>query len=136
MIKEGDANIFTVGIGGAAGDGVREAGSNLGLLLADLGYAVYMSFTYPSLIRGGHNFARISFSKEKIWCDYSQLDVLIALNAETVELHKNELNLDSHVFSEESLPMTASAKEIGAPAIARNSMALGAPCYLPDLPQA
>lgn len=92
MLKDPHSDIFTVGIGGAAGDGVREAGSNLGLLLRDLGYEVYLSFTYPSLIRGGHNFVRISFSKEKVWNDHSKLDTLIALNEETIQLHKSELN--------------------------------------------
>ena len=65
-MKTSHEKVFTVGIGGAAGDGVRESGVTLGNILAELGYECYFSFTYPSLIRGGHNFARISFSKEKI----------------------------------------------------------------------
>ena len=86
MPKDFHGDIFTVGIGGAAGDGVREAGQSLGALLCDLGYEVYISFSYPSLIRGGHNFSRLSFSKEKVWCDHDKLDVLIALNEETIQI--------------------------------------------------
>lgn len=148
MLKDPHVEIFTVGIGGAAGDGVREAGSNLGLLLRDLGYEVYMSFTYPSLIRGGHNFARVSFSKEKVWNDHSKLDTLIALNEETIQLHRSELNENAVVFADSfeqantqalganavALPMQSSIKELDAPAISRNSVALGALCYLLDLP--
>lgn len=148
MLKDPYSDIFTVGIGGAAGDGVREAGSNLGLLLRDLGYEVYMSFNYPSLIRGGHNFARISFGKEKVWCDHSKLDVLIALNEETIKLHKAELNPNAVVFADNfeqddlnnlgsnalMLPMFLSSKELGALPITRNSVALGALCCLLDLP--
>lgn len=147
-------DVITIGIGGAAGDGVREAGQSMGTMLTDLGYEVFISFTYPSLIRGGHNFSRISFSKEKIWSDHSKLDVLIALNEETVKLHESEMNPDSVIFAdafeardmekvgenagEEKvsrvvLPMLLSSQELGAPPITRNSVALGATCYLMDL---
>jgi 2-oxoglutarate/2-oxoacid ferredoxin oxidoreductase subunit alpha len=147
MSNDPHKDIFTIGIGGAAGDGVREAGQSLGALLCDLGYEVFISFNYPSLIRGGHNFSRISFSKEKVWCDHDKLDVLIALNEETVQFHKNEMNENGIVFADSFepqdiekfgknavvVPMSASSKELGAPPITRNSVALGATCYLLDL---
>jgi 2-oxoglutarate/2-oxoacid ferredoxin oxidoreductase subunit alpha len=147
MLKDPHSDIFTVGIGGAAGDGVLEAGSNLGLLLRDLGYEVYLSSNYPSLIRGGHNFIRLSFGKEKVWNDHSKLDALIALNEETVKLHMGELNTGAVVFADSfeqadvdilganavAVPMQSSIKEINALAITRNSVALGALCYLLDL---
>jgi len=146
--KKQSPNVFTVAIGGAAGDGVREAGNNLGQLLVRAGFEVFVSFDYPSLIRGGHNFSRISFSKEKIYNDYSKIDVLIALNDETMHLHKNELNNGAVVFSDKFdaddlkmfgqnailLPMIKTAEELNAPAITRTSVALGAVCYLLDLP--
>ncbi len=146
--KNQSPNVFTVAIGGAAGDGVREAGTNLGRFLTKLGFEVFVSFDYPSLIRGGHNFSRISFSKEKIYNDYSKIDVLIALNDETMHLHKNELNNDAVVFSEKFdaedlkmfgqnavlLPMVKTTEELSAPVITRTSVALGAICYLLDLP--
>ncbi|MEI6237903.1 MAG: 2-oxoacid:acceptor oxidoreductase subunit alpha [bacterium] len=147
MKKDPHNEVFTVGLGGAAGDGVREAGQNLGILLTDLGYEVFLSFTYPSLIRGGHNFARISFSKEKIWTDHEKLDVLIALNEESVKKHVGELNEGAVIFADSfddedkktfganavELPMSASSKELGVPPITRNSVAVGALCYLLDL---
>jgi len=158
MLKDPHSDIFTVGIGGAAGDGVLEAGSNLGLLLRDLGYEVYLSNNYPSLIRGGHNFVRLSFSKgfssaegyggtRKIWCDHTKLDALIALNEETVKLHKDELNQMAVVFADSFeqadinilgqnavvVPMQLSVKELNVPVITRNSVALGALCFLLDL---
>lgn len=129
--------VFTIGIGGAAGDGVREAGNTVGALLAALGYEVFTSFTYPSLIRGGHNFARVTFSKEKLASDHEKLDVLIALNAETVELHRGELHKGAVIFADQSdtiVPMMETVKHLNAPAIARSSVALGALCYLLDLP--
>lgn len=91
MDQASDKGVFTVGIGGAAGDGVKKAGINIGLFLQKLGYEIYVSFDYPSLIRGGHNFARISFGKEKIWNDHPKLDILVAFNEETIDIHKDEL---------------------------------------------
>ncbi len=146
--KNQSPSVFTVAIGGAAGDGVREAGTNLGQFLTKLGFEVFVSFDYPSLIRGGHNFSRISFSKEKIYNDYSKIDVLIALNDETMHLHKNELNDGAVVFSDKFdgedlkmfgqnavlLPIAKTAQDLNAPAITRTSVALGAICYLLDLP--
>ncbi|MGD0328677.1 MAG: 2-oxoacid:acceptor oxidoreductase subunit alpha [Minisyncoccia bacterium] len=140
--------IHTVLIGGAAGDGVREAGLSLGELLIGFGYEIYSSFDYPSLIRGGHNVSRTSFSREKITSDYSTLDTLIALNEETVALHMGELAENSVVFAENfsnddkeklgeramELPMSAFVQEIKALPIMRSSVALGALCYLLDLP--
>ncbi|GEM_PF-142347 len=139
--------IFTLGIGGAAGDGVREAGQSVGQLLCELGYEVFLSNTYPSLIRGGHNFTRLSFSKEKVFSDHQRLDILIALNEETISLHKKEVDKDTIVLADrfESLvvdffgknavavPMASSVAASKAPAITRNSVALGAVCYLLDL---
>ena len=140
-------SVFTIGIGGAAGDGVRELGITLGTISAELGYESYLSFTYPSLIRGGHNFTRISFSKEKIYSDHEALDVLIALNEESIVLHRNELADNAVVLADSfekqdieilkdnavAVPMSAAIKELNAPAITRNSVALGAVCYLLDL---
>jgi 2-oxoglutarate ferredoxin oxidoreductase subunit alpha len=146
MMKSHDS-VFTIGIGGAAGDGIRESGLTLGAILAELGYESFLSFTYSSLIRGGHNFSRLSFSKEKIYSDHEALDVLIALNEESIVIHRGELASNAVVLADAFeaqdieklkdnaviIPMSSTAKEINAPAITRNSMALGAICYLLDL---
>jgi 2-oxoglutarate ferredoxin oxidoreductase subunit alpha len=146
-MRKSHEKVFTVGIGGAAGDGIRESGATLGAILAELGYEAVFSFTYPSLIRGGHNFARISFSKEKIYSDHEALDVLIALNEESITLHRGELATNAVVladsFEQEDIdtlkenavvvPMAATVKEMNVSAITRNSMALGALCYLLNL---
>ena len=99
MSENLQSEIFTIGVGGAAGEGVKRAGIGVGNLLRDMGLEVYLSLEYPSLIRGGHNFVRLSGSKEKIWNDYSKLDILIALNEETVEIYKNEMKEGTVVLS-------------------------------------
>ena len=146
-MKKAHDSVFTIGIGGAAGDGVRESGATIGAILTELGYESYYSFTYPSLIRGGHNFARISFSKDPVHCDHQALDVLIALNEESITLHTSELTQNSVVFGDsikeddlkqlgqnfQVLPMQKTVTEFKAMPIMRNSMAIGALCYLIDL---
>ena len=104
MSENPQSDIFTIGVGGAAGDGVKKAGIKIGAFLQSLGYQVYISFDYPSLIRGGHNFARISFSKNKIWNDHAKLDILIVSNEGSVEIHRGELKEGVKIISDIPLP--------------------------------
>ncbi len=131
-------NIFSILVGGAAGDGAREATANLSRLLTKIGFEVIQTVEYPSLIRGGHNFARVTFSDEKIYCDYEALDILVALNKETADLHLKELKKGGLVIFDcakqnkniINLPLCAYAKEMGAPPILRTAAALGAVCWI------
>jgi len=139
--------IRTIGIGGAAGDGVREAGLHLAEIFNRLGYQSFLSFSYPSLIRGGHNYSRLSVSTEKVWGDHSEIDVLIAVNSESVKLHLHELKPGAIVFVEQAymnevkdfdknivlLPMAELAKEINARPVARTTVGIGALAYLTGL---
>lgn len=140
--------IRTIAIGGAAGDGVREAGINFSELLNELGYKTFSSFDYPSLIRGGHNFARVSYAIDAVHADYRELDVLVAVNAESVRVHYASLKPGARVFVEEAyvpelldlgidlipVPMKKIAEEIKAPQVARTSSAFGAYGYTLGIP--
>lgn len=112
MLENSHSDIFTIGVGGAAGDGVKKAGIKIGAFLQSIGYEVYISFDYPSLIRGGHNFARISFSKDKVWNDHAKLDILIVSNEESVELHKNELKEGAKVITDIPFPKISENPEM------------------------
>ncbi|MCK5027348.1 MAG: 2-oxoacid:acceptor oxidoreductase subunit alpha [Candidatus Pacebacteria bacterium] len=147
MTQQPHDNILTIISGGAAGDGVRAVGSNLVKFIIESGYEAFASIDYPSLIRGGHNFSRMSFSNEKVFNDYAQGDILIAFNKETIQLHREELREDALILADKftdeekqafgdraiEIPMNQYAKEVGAPAIARSSVALGALCFILDL---
>ena len=71
---------FSTLIGGIAGDGINEAGVTVARLFNRLGYRIFMYYDYPSLIRGGHNFALVRASRSNIAVQRDQIDVLIALN--------------------------------------------------------
>jgi 2-oxoglutarate ferredoxin oxidoreductase subunit alpha len=142
------SSIRTIAIGGAAGDGVREAGINFAELMHELGYTTFSTFDYPSLIRGGHNYARISYSLDEIHADYHELDVLVAVNAESVRVHVSELKPGAHIFVEAAyipelkdlnlpliaLPMKQIALDLKAPQVARTSSAFGAYGYTLGVP--
>ncbi len=138
--QEHSQTVRTIGIGGAAGDGIREAGLRLTELFNRLGYQSFLSFSYPSIIRGGHNFSRLSISKEKIYSDHSEMDILIAVNAESARLHLGEMKPDGIIFIEQAyaeelkdagvrvipIPMADFVKEANVRPIARTTTGLGA----------
>ena len=86
-----DQTDVVVGIGGAAGDGVASAGKTLALSMARQGLAVYSYNSYQSVIRGGHSYLRLRISAKKPLNQGDQVDILIALNQDTLDRHLQEL---------------------------------------------
>ncbi len=79
-------------IGGEAGQGLVTLGELLAKSLVRAGYFIVVTQSYHSRIRGGHNTYTIRASAEKIFAPREEVDLLVALNAETVALHKRELS--------------------------------------------
>src|SRR5262245_33898775 len=86
-----DQTDVVVAIGGAAGDGVASAGKTLALSMARQGLAVYSYNAYQSVIRGGHSYLRLRISAKKPLNQGDQVDILIALNQDTLDRHLQEL---------------------------------------------
>ncbi len=78
-----------VRIGGAAGDGVQSAGLTLAKTFSRSGLYISTYNYYQSLIRGGESWYQIRASDEKVKNQGSGLDVLVALNADSLERHTN-----------------------------------------------
>jgi 2-oxoglutarate ferredoxin oxidoreductase subunit alpha len=78
-------------IGGEAGAGISRSGFLFAKACMRGGLHVFGANDYQSLIRGGHNFYTVRVSGEEIRSQADQISLLIALNAETVMLHKHEL---------------------------------------------
>ncbi|OGG46002.1 MAG: hypothetical protein A3F84_23925 [Candidatus Handelsmanbacteria bacterium RIFCSPLOWO2_12_FULL_64_10] len=81
----------TVGIAGAAGDGLDKTGDTLAHTASRLGLHVYAYNSYQSLIRGGHTWLRLRISEEKVTNHGDHLNVLIALNEDSLERHAPEV---------------------------------------------
>ena len=133
---------FSTLIGGIAGDGINEAGATVGRLFSRLGYRIYMYYDYPSLIRGGHNFSLVRASRNEIGTHLDEVDVLIALNQETLENHAFRLSDKSFVIYDADkvqyslkqkgcgLPISGILKEEEALPIMKNTCILGGFCKI------
>src|SRR5262245_53728017 len=85
------ATEITVGIAGAAGDGLDRTGDTLARTAARLGLHLFTYNSYQSLIRGGHTWLRLRLSEEKVDNHGDHLNVLIALNQDGIERHAREV---------------------------------------------
>jgi 2-oxoglutarate ferredoxin oxidoreductase subunit alpha len=91
-------NDISVLIGGKAGDGINSAGLTIAHLFNYLGYRVYMYFDYPSLIKGGHNFAIVRASEHKTGAHRETADFLLALNNDAITLHTGMMRPDTEII--------------------------------------
>ncbi len=87
-------------VAGRAGEGIDVTGTIFGKLCLRHGMNVFSYREYPSLIRGGHNTHQVHASFDPLTCQQEHIDLLIALNEESIALHLKELNEHSVVFCE------------------------------------
>ncbi len=130
-------------IGGEAGQGLSRSGTLLGKALMRGGLHVFGSIDYPSVIRGSHNFYTLTASDEEVHSNGDSVDLVLALNKETVLLHVGELSPGGGIVYDEGIeisseelgrddvrllpfPLTGIVKEIGGPEVIKNTVALGA----------
>jgi len=86
-------------IGGKAGQGINKISEIVTSLLSKLGYFTFNYRDYPSLIRGGHNFNILSFSDTRVGSIESKLDIILALDENTLKIHKNKLKKSGIIIS-------------------------------------
>jgi 2-oxoglutarate/2-oxoacid ferredoxin oxidoreductase subunit alpha len=126
-------NEVSVLIGGKAGDGINSAGAMVAQLLNHRGYRIYLYFDYPSLIRGGHNFAVVRGRETATGTCGSAVDFVLALDQETIERHRGTWKTDTAVIYNRDLVKAPgqgiSLKEVlaaeHAPEIMGNSAVIG-----------
>ncbi|RMG71761.1 MAG: 2-oxoacid:acceptor oxidoreductase subunit alpha, partial [Nitrospirae bacterium] len=83
---------YTVLIGGEAGQGIQTIGGMLAKVFARAGFHVFSHQDYMSRIRGGHNFYQIRFSDRPVHSSKQRVDLIVALNLESIEIHRERLN--------------------------------------------
>ncbi len=104
---------YNILLGGEAGQGMNTVGGVLEKIFTRTGYYIFATKDYMSRIRGGHNFNCIRISDEPIYTHRESIDMLIAFNEETIELHEKHLLKDGLVIDEKAYPFKELAKEIG-----------------------
>ncbi len=91
-------------IGGEAGQGLITIGQLLTKSLVRSGYRVVVTQDYQSRIRGGHNTFRIRTSPEAVAAPQESIDLLVALDPATVDLHRPDLSPRGIILIDEGLP--------------------------------
>ncbi len=112
---------YTILVGGAAGQGMDTFAAILEKTLKRNGYYVFSHSDYMSRVRGGHNFFLIRFSDKPVYTFASMVDIIFALNEETVNIHESKLKeggiiiVDEDIAKEKQLfhlPLTKVAREL------------------------
>jgi len=126
-------------IGGEAGQGVQSAGHVLSKVLARGGYHVFADQDYESRVRGGHSFFRVRASDAEARAISEPVDVLIAMDKESIDLHQKEMTKQGIIIFDGdkikdtakskslfSVPLERIALESGKNKLMVNTVALGA----------
>ena len=126
-------------VAGEAGQGVQSVGLILCKTLARGGFHVFADQDYESRVRGGHNFFRIRAQDTKVGAISETLDMLLALNKESIDLHREEMGRDGLVIFDDAtvtgikaghgmfgLPLEKLAMEAGGNKVMANTVGLGA----------
>jgi len=85
--------------GGKAGQGPNILTQLVGEALVKQGYYVFYSRDYQSLIRGGHNFNLLTFSRFPINSNESKIDLIVALDENTVKIHRKDLKEKGEILT-------------------------------------
>lgn len=137
---------YSIKIGGQAGQGIKTSGISLAKVASRSGYFAYNYVEYPSLIKGGHNVIQTTFSAQEVYSQIRDVHFLVALDQNTINLHKDELIPGAGVIVEDgskidlsslsngqkifSVPFRQIASDLGAGEIVSNTITLGALIYL------
>jgi 2-oxoglutarate/2-oxoacid ferredoxin oxidoreductase subunit alpha len=131
---------FSLGIGGAAGQGVATPGDIFCKVFSRRGLHLNAYNAYQSIIRGGHTFLTVRTGADKIPTTTKHLDLLIPLNQDTADRHLRLLTAGSACLYNADLikpgtpaedvqlcPMPVSTlADISRNKIAQNTLAIGA----------
>jgi 2-oxoglutarate ferredoxin oxidoreductase subunit alpha len=126
-------------VAGEAGQGVQSVGFILCKALARGGFHVFADQDYESRVRGGHNFFRIRARDTEVGAISETLDMLLALNKESIDLHRDEPGRDGLIIFDDAtatgikagpgifgLPLEKLAIEAGGNKVMANTVGLGA----------
>ena len=78
-------------VGGFAGQGVNTVANAFARLCSRAGLHVFVNLEYPSNIKGEHNYVQVMVSEEPVGSHTRPIDLLLALDAKSVVLHKDEI---------------------------------------------
>lgn len=94
---------YNILIGGSAGQGLDTLSDFLERSIKKFGFYVFSNKDYMSRVRGGHNFIQIRFGENKIYSHKNELDLILALDENTISYQKDRLKDDGIIISDKSI---------------------------------
>ncbi len=132
----------SIRIAGAHGDGVESSGALVIKVAAKAGLQVLAYRGYGSIIRGGHSWYQVRLGESKVKSYGEGIDILIALNQDSITNQKSHLNdkavviydpskvkadeLDASKYRLVPIPLLDIAIKASGDPIMRNTVAVGA----------
>ncbi len=111
-------NKISLRIGGPAGRGIMNTGLMFAKCCSRIGLHVFDYIEYPSLVKGGHNTYLVRAEDEPVHCQIRMVDILIALDEQTVDRHRDELRPDSILIYDEKVVHDDVARQTGCHRVA------------------
>lgn len=134
---------ITIKIGGEAGQGIQTVGQLLAMTCRESGLYVFGINDFESRIRGGHSFFQLRISDHQVRAPHHNLHMLVAMDENTVKLHKHQVLSDGTILINTSkiassgnalaISFDEIAKKAGSP-ITANTAAAGATLALLGAP--
>ncbi len=105
-------NKFTWKMGGEAGFGVNSSGLLFTRFCMRNGLYAFEYSEYPSLVRGGHQTSQVTADSLPVTSEHYQINILVALNKASIELHKDELSPGSAIIYDSAQFTLTSPEEL------------------------
>jgi 2-oxoglutarate ferredoxin oxidoreductase subunit alpha len=132
-------DIYSVLIGGEAGQGVRMSGILFSRIMNKVGRHVFEMDDYQSLIRGGHNASIIASSMQRVFSHYDQVHVFACLDDRAYEIQKDKVGNDGTlIYNSEAvedadgipIPVYSWIKEEGNNPVLAGTIGVASACAL------
>lgn len=94
---------INIRVGGEAGQGIATVAKVISELVVKQGYSIFSSKEYMSQIKKGHNFHNIRISNQQVSADVDNIDILIAINKETITSHQDNVSKEGVILYDNSI---------------------------------
>lgn len=106
---------WNVMFAGEAGQGLQTVGEIFARALVRSGYHICVTQTYESRVRGGHNIFAVRIGTQEVECPQEAVDLLVALNAESVSLHRGEMTGSGVMVADEAFGLGGEGRLLNVP---------------------
>lgn len=94
---------YNILIGGSAGQGLDTISDFLEKIIKKSGFYLFSNKDYMSRVRGGHNFIQIRFGENRVFAHKDKLDLILALDENTVLSHRERLIKDGVIIADKGI---------------------------------